>query len=56
MSAPIGPMIGVASKIAGYFGLIEGVNTKITKLLHQAFISAKANLEYAMRLSIYQLS
>lgn len=47
MSAPIGPMIGVASKIAEYFGLIEGVNTKITKLLHQAFNSAKANLEHA---------
>ena len=27
MSAPIGPMIGAASKIAEYFGLIEGVNT-----------------------------
>jgi hypothetical protein len=47
MSLPIGPMIGAASKIAEYFGLIEGVNTKVTKLLHQAFNSAKANLEYA---------
>lgn len=47
MSVPIGPMIGAASKIAEYFGLIEGVNTKVTKLLHQAFNSAKANLEYA---------
>ena len=47
MSAPIGPMIGAASKIAEYFGLIEGVNTNVTKLLHQAFNSAKANLEYA---------
>ncbi|MGN0088683.1 MAG: hypothetical protein ACI35Y_06625 [Candidatus Limimorpha sp.] len=40
-------MIGAASKIAEYFGLIEGVNIKVTKLLHQAFNSAKANLEYA---------
>lgn len=47
MSVPIGPMIGAASKIAEYFGLIEGVNTKVTKLLHQAFNSAKSNLEYA---------
>lgn len=47
MSLPIGPMIGAASKIAEYFGLIEGVDTKVTKLLHQAFNSAKANLEYA---------
>lgn len=47
MSLPIGPMIGAASKIAEYFGLIEGVNTKVTKLLHQAFNSAKANLKYA---------
>ena len=47
MPVPIGPMIGAASKIAEYFGLIEGVNTKVTKLLHQAFNSAKANLEYA---------
>lgn len=47
MSVPIGPMIGASSKIAEYFGLIEGVNTKVTKLLHQAFNSAKANLEYA---------
>ncbi len=29
MSLPIGPMIGAASKIAEYFELIEGVNTKI---------------------------
>lgn len=47
MSLHIGPMIGAASKIAEYFGLIEGVNTNVTKLLHQAFNSAKANLEYA---------
>ncbi len=47
MSGSIGPMIGVTSIIAEYFGLIEGVNTKVTKLLHQAFNSAKANLEYA---------
>ena len=33
MPLPIGPMIGAASKIAEYFGLIEGVNTKVTKLL-----------------------
>lgn len=46
MPVPIGPMIGAASKIAEYFGLIEGVNTKVTKLLHQAFNSAKANLEF----------
>lgn len=47
MSVPVGSMVGVASKIAEYFGLIEGVDTKVTKLLHQAFNSAKANLEYA---------
>ena len=34
MPVPIEPMIGVASKIAEYFGLIEGVDTKVTKLLH----------------------
>lgn len=51
MPVPIGPMIGIASKIAEYFGLIEGVNTKVTKLLHQAFNSAKANLEYAKNVS-----
>lgn len=44
---PIGPMIGAGAKIAEYFGLIEGVNTKVTKLVHQAFISAKDNLTYA---------
>ena len=47
MAVPVGPMIGATSKIAEYFGLIEGVNTKVTKLLHQAFNSAKTNLEYA---------
>ena len=47
MSVPVGTMLQVASKIAEYFGLIEGVNTHVTKLLHQAFNSAKANLEYA---------
>lgn len=29
------------------FGLIETVSTDVTKLLHQAFLSAKDNLEYA---------
>ena len=47
MSVPVGTMIQFASKIAEYFGLIEGVNTHVTKLLHQAFNSATANLEYA---------
>lgn len=46
---PIGPISGAASKIAEYFGLIQGVNTKITKLVHQSFLSAKDNLAYAMR-------
>lgn len=48
MHLPIGPLIRVSSMILEYFGLIEGVNTNVTKLLHQAFNSAKANLEYAL--------
>lgn len=47
MTIPIGTIIGAGTKIAEYFGLIEGVDSKITKLLHQSFNSAVANLEAA---------
>lgn len=47
MGVPVGTIINIGSKIAEYFGLIEGVSTKVTKLLHQSFNSAKINLEYA---------
>lgn len=47
MTIPVGTIIGAGTKIAEYFGLIEGVDSKITKLLHQAFNSAVANLEVA---------
>ena len=47
MDVPVGAIINISGKIAEYFGLIEGVDTKVTKLLHQSFISAKMNLEYA---------
>lgn len=43
----IGGIINASGKIAEYFGLIEGVSTQVTKLVHQAFKSAKDNLEYA---------
>lgn len=44
---PVNSAINIGCKIAEYFGLIEGVSTKVTKLVHQALISAKDNLEYA---------
>lgn len=44
---PVGGIINISGRIAEYFGLIEGVSTQVTKLVHQAFISAKDNLEYA---------
>lgn len=44
----IGAIINVGTKIAEYFGFIEGIDTKVTKLLHQAFLSAKTNLECAL--------
>lgn len=47
MSEPIGAMINISTKIAQYFGFIEGIDSKVTKLLHQAFLSAKNNLECA---------
>ena len=43
MTIPVGTIIGAGTKIAEYFGLIEGVDSKITKLLHQAFNSAVAS-------------
>ena len=33
MTVPVGTIIGASTKIAEYFGLIEGVNTLITRLL-----------------------
>ena len=51
MTVSIGPIIGASTKIAEYLGLIEGVSTLITRLLHQAFNSAKSNLEYACNAS-----
>lgn len=44
MVVPVGAIINISGKIAEYFGLIEGVDTKVTKLLHQAFNSARLNL------------
>lgn len=44
---PIGVITNIGTKIAEYFGLIEGVSTQVSKLVHQAFKSAKDNLEYA---------
>lgn len=44
------PTFGIINgslKIAEYFGLVEGVSTQVTKLVHQAFKSAKLNLENA---------
>jgi len=37
-SIKVGLIVG--SKIAEYFGLINGVSTEVTKLVHQAFKSA----------------
>lgn len=51
MDVPFGLILGATSKIAEYFGLIQGVDTKVTKLLHQSFNSAKSNLEYALSAS-----
>lgn len=42
-----GGALAGSMKIAEYFGLIEGVSTQVTRLVHQAFISAKKNLEDA---------
>ena len=47
MDIPIGAIINIGSKIAEYFGLIEGIDTKMTKLLQQSFNSARLNFEYA---------
>lgn len=51
MSVPVGQIIGVSTQIAEYFGLIDSVDSKVTKILHQAFNSAKMNLEYALHAS-----
>ena len=51
MSVPVGEIIGVSTKIAEYFGLIDSVDSKMTKILHQAFNSATMNLEYALHAS-----
>lgn len=48
-----GGAVNASLRITEYFGLIEGVATQVTKLLHQAFLSATYNLEYA-RTSIGQ--
>lgn len=47
MDVPAGMIIGGTAKIAEYFGLVETVNTKILKLLHQQFNAAIRNLENA---------
>lgn len=47
----VGQIIGVSTQIAEYFGLIDSVDSKVTKILHQAFNSAKMNLEYALHAS-----
>lgn len=44
-------IIGAATKIAEFLGLIESVDSKVTKLLHQSFRSAVSNLEYAQHSS-----
>ena len=39
--------VNLSSSIAGYLGLIENVNSNVKKLLHQSFVSAVQNLNYA---------
>lgn len=39
--------INLTKSIAEYLGLIESTNSLLNKLIHQAFRSAKSNLEYA---------
>ena len=43
----VGGFINIGGKIAEYFGLVDGTSTQVTKLVHQAFKSAKDNLENA---------
>lgn len=40
-------IIGAATKIAEFLRLVESVDSKVTKLLHQSLKSALSNLEYA---------
>lgn len=44
---PVGVIFNISGKIAEYLGFIESISTQVTKLVHQAFKSAKDNLEYA---------
>lgn len=39
--------LSIGLKIAQYFGLIETVSTDVKKLVHQAFMAAQENLQYA---------
>ena len=39
--------VNLSSSIAGYLGLIDNVNSNVKKLLHQSFVSAVQNLNYA---------
>ena len=39
--------INATKSIAEYLGLVESINSDIKALLHQSFMSAKMNLEYA---------
>lgn len=39
--------VNLSSSIAGYLGLIDSVNSSVKKLLHQSFVSAVQNLNYA---------
>lgn len=47
MAVPVGSIIIATSKIAEYFGLIETIDSKVQKLLHQEFKSAISALEKA---------
>lgn len=40
-------ILRVATGIAGYLGLVNSVPADVKKLVHQAFLSANDNLEYA---------
>ena len=39
--------VNLSSSIAGYLGLIDNENSNVKKLLHQSFVSAVQNLNYA---------
>lgn len=48
MVVPIGSIINLSTKCVEYFELIDSVSADVKKLLHQSFLSAIANLKYAI--------